>query len=194
MPHAACPLSMRHVRMPHMREVTLRMPHAACGMRHAACEALLPYLAWTSLPCITRLHKTRLRRSIIPQTEARNSHRRFGVVGGLADDEFRTKTGPRRVFGKRPPAPRKRGRGTPGRSFAGAHGDGGGNNFPMGGSEKKTVGVFDEQTTPRHISMQLHAASESASQEQEERSEVVCLLHCACCPLAPCGVVVVGFL
>ena len=28
-------------------------------------QAPLPYLAWISLPCITRLHKTRLRRSII---------------------------------------------------------------------------------------------------------------------------------
>ena len=27
-------------------------------------QALLPYLAWVSLPCITRLHKTRLRRAI----------------------------------------------------------------------------------------------------------------------------------
>ena len=29
-------------------------------------QALLPYLAWVSLPCITRLHKTRMRRSTKP--------------------------------------------------------------------------------------------------------------------------------
>ena len=45
--------------------VVIKTYLSACGVYTVEqFQALLPYLAWISLPCITRLHKTRLRCSI----------------------------------------------------------------------------------------------------------------------------------